>query len=45
MNLTKCNQCDYLYINGVGCHEIGCPQARQERLAEEKDDTFWEESI
>jgi hypothetical protein len=21
----KCNQCEYLFINGVGCHETGCP--------------------
>jgi len=22
---TKCDQCDYLFINGIGCHEYGCP--------------------
>jgi len=22
-----CNSCDCLYINGVKCHEIGCPDA------------------
>jgi hypothetical protein len=20
-----CDQCNYLFINGIGCHEIGCP--------------------
>jgi hypothetical protein len=24
----KCDQCAYLFINGVGCHETGCPAAR-----------------
>lgn len=22
-----CDQCNILYINGVRCHEIGCPEA------------------
>ena len=22
-----CDQCEVLYINGVKCHEIGCPDA------------------
>lgn len=22
-----CNSCEVLYINGVKCHEIGCPEA------------------
>ncbi len=22
----KCTQCQYVYINGVGCHETGCPE-------------------
>lgn len=21
----KCNQCDSMYINGLFCHETGCP--------------------
>lgn len=25
----KCNQCDYLYINGIGCHETGCPNIKR----------------
>jgi len=45
MNLMKCSQCDFLYINGIGCHETGCPTARQERLAEQIEESFWEESI
>ena len=24
---TNCNSCDVLYINGVKCHEQGCPDA------------------
>lgn len=23
--MPKCNQCDSVTINGVYCHEIGCP--------------------
>jgi hypothetical protein len=25
----RCNQCDSLYINGVFCHERGCPNTRK----------------
>lgn len=25
----KCDQCDYVFINGVGCHEIGCPNKKR----------------
>jgi hypothetical protein len=29
----RCDSCDLVYINGVRCHEIGCPrQARLHRL-------------
>jgi len=24
---TKCNSCDVLYVNGVKCHEYGCPDS------------------
>ena len=24
----KCDQCEMLSINGVACHETGCPNAR-----------------
>jgi len=23
--MRYCDQCEYLFINGVGCHETGCP--------------------
>lgn len=23
----KCNQCESAYINGIYCHELGCPEA------------------
>ncbi len=26
----KCSQCEVLVINGVACHETGCPNARHE---------------
>ena len=25
---AKCDQCDALYINGVFCHETGCPNSK-----------------
>jgi hypothetical protein len=25
----KCNQCQMLAINGVNCHETGCPNSRK----------------
>lgn len=25
----RCNQCDSLYINGIFCHETGCPNANK----------------
>ncbi|MFN0317542.1 MAG: hypothetical protein ACKVQA_21160 [Burkholderiales bacterium] len=27
----KCDQCQMLSINGVPCHEIGCPNAKKRR--------------
>ena len=24
---TQCNSCEVLYINGIKCHEHGCPEA------------------
>jgi len=24
----NCNQCEFLFINGVGCHETGCPNSK-----------------
>ncbi len=26
----RCSQCDTLVINGVACHETGCPNAMRE---------------
>ncbi len=26
----RCNQCEFLFINGVGCHETGCPNERKD---------------
>lgn len=25
----SCDQCQFLFLNGIGCHEIGCPNANQ----------------
>ncbi len=27
----RCSQCEVLVINGIACHETGCPRARRER--------------
>lgn len=35
----KCNQCDSLYINGVFCHETGCPNTNKVYNKEEGE---WE---
>lgn len=32
----KCDQCDSLYINGIYCHEIGCPNSGKEYNTEEE---------
>jgi hypothetical protein len=29
--MNTCDQCDFLFINGVGCHESGCPKDRRIR--------------
>lgn len=34
---VKCDQCDVLVINGVVCHEHGCPNKRKEDLQEEEE--------
>ena len=26
--ILRCDQCEMLFINGVACHETGCPNAR-----------------
>lgn len=28
---VECSQCEALCINGVACHEIGCPNERRAR--------------
>lgn len=33
-----CPSCEVLYIQGVRCHETGCPVERTERLAAERDE-------
>ena len=31
-NTVACDQCSALVINGVPCHEQGCPNARRGRM-------------
>jgi hypothetical protein len=31
----RCDQCEALMINGVFCHETGCPNTKKRYLAEE----------
>ena len=31
MSAALCDQCDALAINGLLCHETGCPRERRER--------------
>ena len=38
---VKCSQCEALCINGVACHETGCPN--QVRVSDDEDD-YEEES-
>lgn len=37
MTRLRCDQCEILSINGIACHETGCPNqgARYDREAEE----------
>lgn len=28
---VRCSQCAALFINGMACHETGCPNARKRR--------------
>ena len=32
--VTKCDSCNVLYINGVKCHEHGCPDAWMDEARE-----------
>lgn len=36
----RCSQCQALVINGVACHETGCPNSReaQRRMRQEDDE-------
>lgn len=36
--MPKCNQCDSVYINGVFCHETGCPN--RDKIYD-KDEESW----
>ena len=32
--MENCNQCEVLYINGIKCHETGCPEAYKDEVKE-----------
>lgn len=34
MSTSMCDQCDAVMINGVKCHEAGCPDAWRDRQVE-----------
>ena len=34
---VRCSQCAALVINGVACHETGCPNARRAARREEEE--------
>jgi len=41
--VKKCDQCTWVYINGIFCHETGCPNQfddwnEEEQLWKEPDD-------
>lgn len=42
--MTRCDQCDSATINGVFCHEFGCPNRAQE-IREENltNDRYYED--
>jgi len=33
----KCDQCEMLSINGVTCHEIGCPNSKKTWVEERQE--------
>jgi len=35
---VRCSACAALVINGVACHETGCPNARKTRRVRDKDE-------
>ncbi len=36
MKRIKCNQCNSAYINGIFCHETGCPNTNSRYDAEDE---------
>ena len=32
--MKNCNSCEVLFINGVKCHETGCPEAYKDQIKE-----------
>lgn len=40
---VRCSQCAALVINGVPCHEAGCPNQRRARRLQEQEDRSDEE--
>jgi hypothetical protein len=34
----RCSQCEALCVNGIACHEIGCPNIRRDRDDDAEDD-------
>lgn len=39
----RCDSCQMAVINGMACHETGCPGARAERQAERQEEAEAEE--
>jgi hypothetical protein len=35
---VSCSQCEALVINGVACHELGCPNIRSANDRQEEED-------
>lgn len=31
---VRCNSCEIMYINGIRCHETGCPEAYKDEIRE-----------
>lgn len=34
---VRCSQCEALVLNGVACHEIGCPNRHKKKRVEDFD--------
>lgn len=37
---NRCDSCEAVMINGVYCHEHGCPRGRQEKLRKEREEDY-----